>query len=422
MKKWQLILALLSFTLAPTLVVANTETQAFPAKAAPDKQKTRWDVEWDFVSNFNKEVHLLRIVKAAFTYQSADGQTKTINVVRNLQLVEALAPYDDNITFYADLATKDRADKTVAAAEKLLGPPCVAMPAVVAWSGNKNYKIFREVHDDGIRWMKGHGNNVGYRGEKLVLASIFQAVNYVYIMEYNFTDDGRVVTRLGFTAHNYFRRGKGRGNVKDGDVHLHVGSWRMEFDLSEAKADGAGGPTKNDYRLISRRRVGNRFAVVDEPFGSEGGNAAKEGSALWKAEEFTTLRVHSTEVKNAHFRPVSYDLIPSRMGSVRDVRGYGDLAGMSKEQMEFVNSDFWLTVTNPQRTFFHTLVREAANKRELKNQPVTVWYSAPGIHVPRGEDFGPDGANQWQGVALTTWIDFTLRPRDLFDSTPLYGK
>jgi Cu2+-containing amine oxidase len=62
----------------------------------------------------------------------------------------------------------------------------------------------------------------------------------------------------------------------------------------------------------------------------------------------------------------------------------------------------------------------AAHQRELQGQPVTVWYNTPALHVPRGEDFGADGQDQRKGVALTTVIEFTLRPRDLFDSTPFY--
>ena len=83
---------------------------------------------------------------------------------------------------------------------------------------------FREVHDDGIRWLDGFkekpGANRGYRGEKLVLLAGFQAVNYVYLTEFDFTDDGRILCRLGFTAHNLTKR-----DDNGGDVHVHVGCW-----------------------------------------------------------------------------------------------------------------------------------------------------------------------------------------------------
>jgi hypothetical protein len=41
--------------------------------------------------------------------------------------------------------------------------------------------------------------------------------------------------------------------------------------------------------------------------------------------------------------------------------------------------------------------------------------------VPRGDAFGTaDGKASYLGVAITTWTGFTLKPRDLFDGTPLY--
>ena len=39
----------------------------------------------------------------------------------------------------------------------------------------------------------------------------------------------------------------------------------------------------------------------------------------------------------------------------------------------------------------------------------------------RTEDFGTEsGTNSYTGVATTVWAGFILKPRDLFDGTPLY--
>jgi Cu2+-containing amine oxidase len=143
---------------------------------------------------------------------------------------------------------------------------------------------------------------------------------------------------------------------------------------------------------------------------------AVEGKAQWKADEFTVLRVESTKLKNSHQRKIAYDLIPTRYGTVRGLKGIGDV---QKENMDFVNFDFWVTRT-AERIPYHKVPAVASNGRPLAGAPATVWYSAPALHVPRGEDFGKNGGNASAGVALTTWIEFTLRPRDLFDSTPLY--
>ena len=288
-------------------------------------------------------------------------------------------------------------------------------------------KSWREVHDDGLRWMDGYakkaGDNRGYRGEKLVLMAGFQAVNYIYLTEYDFTDDGRIVCRLGFTAHNLDVRGGRYKNQKEGDVHLHVGCWRMDFDLSDVTNPGSplGSAKSNEYRIVNRRFDPNpgwpRFFQEDKPFGE-----GKEGFALWEAEKFTTLRVQSNVVQNAHRRPIAYDLMPVRHGSVR---GLLPRADVKNANMGFINYDFWIThkPAAGYRQSYHEVPGLAANQLPLKGNPATVWYNSPALHVPRTEDFGgPNGTNNQLGLALTSWIEFTLRPRDLFDNTPLYEK
>jgi hypothetical protein len=400
--------------------------QSFPANAPPGKQQSSWEIEWDFVPSINGGAHLLRILRAQFNFKDKNGQWKSVLVAREILLSEAFSAYDDGVTSYMDLnhkpsANDKRADVTILPKPQLV--QCVLPGATVSYSKDESLKILREVHDDGLRWMNGYANksgeNKGYRGEKLVLLAGFQAVNYVYLTEYDFTDDGRIVCRLGFTAHNLRPRGKGNNNVKDGDAHLHVGCWRMNFDLSDVTKpnDPIGGPASNDYRLISRKLdpTGKRFQQYDEAFGD--GN---EGKAEWKANEFTTLRVVSTAVKNAHQRPLAYDLIGSRIGSVRGAFPVGDVRS---ENMDFINYDYWITrspAAGPMQPY-HKVPDLAAKKLPLKGNAATVWYNSPAFHAPRGEDFGVDnGTSNRQGVALTSWIEFTLRPRDLFDGTPFY--
>ena len=415
---------------APIMVVAeNTRTdhlrQTFPARAAEGKYKTAWDIEWDFVPSMNRKVQLLRIVRAKFQYQDNKGQWKSITVARNIELMEAFAAYDDGKTAFLDLAARG-ANLTVAASKSLLGPACVAPGEILAFSHEPKLKIAREVHDDGLRWLSGHAwtedEVKGYRGEKLLLSSFFQAGNYTYAVEFDFTDDGRIIPKLGFTAHNLFNRNGSKQT--EGDVHVHVGCWRLEFDMtvSDSSTTTRGGPTQNDYRLMSRRFdwAGKRFRIADEPFGANGlawETESREGKAQWKAEEFTSLRVQSKEAKNAHTHPIAYDLLPMRTGSIRDLREAGSAKG---KDMDFLNHDFWVT-RGPSKKAYHDVPAIAAGRSPLKDQPATVWYSSPGLHVPRGEDFGGDsGTSSRSGLALMNWVEFTLRPRNLFDSTPLY--
>jgi hypothetical protein len=404
---------------------ADVVLQEFPAKAAPAKIRTAWEVHWDFVPSINGGAQLLRIVSAQFKFKDKNANWKSVMVARDIYLAEAFSAYDDGVTCFMDLFHRPkpgdrRADLTVQPKPQL--EQCILPGETLGYSKNPKLTVLREVHDDGLRWMSGYakapGENRGYRGEKLVLVAGFQAVNYVYLTEYDFTDDGRIVCRLGFTAHNLVVRGQ-RNKIKDGDAHLHVGCWRMDFDLSDVTdpKNPRGGVRSNDYRLVSRRfdAEAKRFKQVDEAFG--GGN---EGKAEWIAKEFTTLRVQSDVVQNAHQRRIAYDLMPSRFGSVRGLLPTLDVAN---ENMDFLHYDFWITHTPAASHLqpFHRVPALAAKGLPLKGNAATVWYSSPAFHAPRTEDFGGDkGMDNTRGLALTTWIEVTLRPRDLFDGTPLY--
>jgi len=393
----------------------NVVRQGFPAAKADaqdlTKSDTAWEIEWDLTSKDNNEQgkdpgSVLRIVSAKFMFKDRNKQAKWVKVAGNLQLAEAFSPYDDMQTAFLDVAKFDFA--TLPAVQDFLGPPCI-VPGKILGSANPHFKdkVYREVHDDGLRWMTGSGPpNRARRGEKLLLWSVFQAGNYCYVLEYQFTDDGRIVSRMGFTGYNFYDRGVSRqGNrIPDGDVHLHIGCWRMDFDLGE--------PARNTYWLVRRLydHQLNRFKVDRE-------QVVVEGKRRWIAEELLTLRVESGTLTNAENRPVAYDLVPARIGSARDLKPTGQAAGLD---MDFVNYDLWLTRTPPQRVPYHELPKLAGG-RVLAGQPTTVWYSSPGMHVPRSEDFGAGGQKR-DGVALTTWVEFTLRPRDLFDSTPLFEK
>ena len=50
---------------------------------------------------------------------------------------------------------------------------------------------------------------------------------------------------------------------------------------------------------------------------------------------------------------------------------------------------------------------------------MVLWHGTPVHHLPRSED-GAEVNGLWKGVALLMWGGFDLRPRDLFDTTPLH--
>jgi len=305
---------------------------------------------------------------------------------------------------------------------KLLGPPCVAPGEVLASADPAmSNKVYKEVHDDGLRWLSdegGDGPDRGRRGEKMLIWAVLYSANYRYLIEYGFADDGVITCRLGATARNL------RPRQPDGsDVHLHVGCWMFEPDLGDPTNPDAGGPEHNVVQLVRRvpvnpGREDGKFKVERRPFGTppctEPDKPALEGPADWVAEEFTTLRVESTVRKNNNPtpQPTSYDLVPVRTGSMRHIQPV----------FEFANHDFWVTAggTGPESRYVEVPSYVGNPPRPVDRTPVTVWHNAAALHVPRAEDFAVDGVSNFPNGAVAAWAGFLLKPRNLFDSTPLF--
>jgi Cu2+-containing amine oxidase len=64
----------------------------------------------------------------------------------------------------------------------------------------------------------------------------------------------------------------------------------------------------------------------------------------------------------------------------------------------------------------------ASGERPLAVERKTLWHSVGALHSPRDEDFGPVVVDAARGAALTEWVGFTLRPRNLFDGTPSFDR
>jgi Copper amine oxidase, enzyme domain len=406
----------------PTQVVR----QGFPARAAdaadPTKSDTAWEIEWDITNARNGPPNfsfvsssILAIRSAKFMYKDRAGQPRWITPVRNLEIGEVFVPYDPGFPRYDDISQMNfwivRADP------RNLGPECVA-PGEILPSPDpyKKDKVYKEVHDDGPRWFSDFsslGQERCRRGEKLLIWSAFFGANYRYIFEYGFGDDGTITCRLGATAHNLLPL-----RPDQSDIHLHVGCWRFDPDLGDPAIGAAfGGPDQNAIQLVRRLPrtpdvPDGRYFLDVQPFGAGRDGIAREGFALWRPEEFTALRIESAVRKNGNPMPhaTAYDLMPFRNGAVRDF----------PSEYDFANKDFWVTWTDPSYTTLTHVAEYAAARRPLEKHAVTVWHNSPLLHAIRAEDLGADGVSNWTGVALTSWSGFMLRPRNLFDSTPLY--
>ncbi|MFO0799102.1 MAG: YbjN domain-containing protein [Gemmataceae bacterium] len=410
----------------------------FPvSKFDPDdasKSETAWEVTWD-IPNLTRrggmsDSRVLRIVSAKFSWKDEKKQPRSLVVARNLMLAEAFSQYDNKETCFLDVAKIGT--PMLKANKDFLGPMCVG-PGKILASTNADHdgKVYQELHYDGLRWMGVYDKVQARGGEKLVLWAAMRSGNYAFLMEYNFTDDGRIVSRLGLTAHNLFDRAvlpKEKGvphramRTKDGDVHAHFGCWRLEFDLHDPDRN-LGGCDQNTIQLVSRKFADGKFGLKPLPFpgvDADGMPATepREGKAKWVATEFTTLRAESKAVKNTRGQPIAYDLVSSRTGAAS---AFLPLGNTKYVDMDFINYDYWVTRTPDVFRHYYKVPTLAAGGRPLAGERATVWHSVGGIHAPRDEDFGPGGVDAARGAALTEWVGFTLKPRNLFDGTPLFA-
>jgi Cu2+-containing amine oxidase len=136
-------------------------------------------------------------------------------------------------------------------------------------------------------------------------------------------------------------------------------------------------------------------------------NKGVEGYEDWNAEKFTMLNIANEKKKNARKMPISYDVVPLRMGNARHY-GNGE---------ECTHHDFWITV-NRKGEMLYPKVHEYVKKgQKIMNADVVLWHSSACHHEPRSED-GEYRKDEFIGATPTAWSGFNLRPRNVFDRTP----
>ncbi|MCI0463364.1 MAG: hypothetical protein L0Z62_40985 [Gemmataceae bacterium] len=356
--------------------------QEFPTNG---EMETAWKVHWQTEKGYG-----LYIKRAWFKRSPTD---RWIQVLGDARISEIFVPYhrgeprfwDVSYNFPLCVMTKDDAGPY----GRLLRTGPDQAPTVV-----------QEIRDRGIIWRGGTPYGEGVRrGQALVLWGCLLAANYRYIIEFGFQDDGAITFRMGSTGRNY--------GGSEYEPHMHNGLWRIDVNLD--------GKDKNSVYLVEH--IEPRSGLADDrgkaksqvtPF-----NNGKEGWADWKAERFTHLRVVNTDPKNRNQRgdPMAYDLIPIRMGNARH---FGDA-----DRERCTEHDFWVTRARPGQLLYIELPDYVARKESVMNSDVVIWHSAPMHHEPRLED-GKMVDDRLEGITHVMWAGFLLRPRNLFEHTPLY--
>jgi primary-amine oxidase len=321
-------------------------------------ERTRWDICWEAVEGPG-----LVIRYAAFR---PSPSAPAVQVLGDARLAEIFVPYHPgtprpfDFDFSLPLQTLGAAD-CPAPQGTLVGDPAVAC---------------RELRDRGLAW-----KNFGQvrRGEEIVLWAVVLAVNYNYVVEWSFHDDGTGVGRAGST-------GPKLGGGTDSRGHMHNFTWRLDVDL--------GGPDLDSVRTTKHSEPLPGTTATDSST-----RLQKDQGVGWRPRQFTSLEITDATLTNAGGHPVSYELIPLRSGT-------------SRHEEAFTKKDFWVTRYNPDEWRGKNLP-QYADGESVVDTDVVVWYTGSTHHESGVRDEERD-------TVPVKWIGFQLVPINVSTRTPFF--
>jgi primary-amine oxidase len=335
--------------------------QSFPVGAP---EQTRWSLCWQ-PQNQNGLV-----ITAAY-FRKSPG-SPWIKVFHDARIAEIFVPYHDDSNRFYDVS--------------LFNFPLIPLnandcPASVGGSVIGGV-VCKEVKDRGLLWKD---DTVVKRGQQLVLWGALDAVNYNYIIEWTFRDDGVILGRLAATAVNY----PGAETVP----HMHGPVWRLDIDLNGSGGDSVG----KSVHTETGKTASDTMTMI-----------TNESGIKWDPLAFNSLHISDSVLKNGRGSTTEYDLMPSREGTPR-------------HDEPFTQNDFWVTKYKYGETLAPSLPKYISDPtaEAVSNTDIVVWYYSGLHHHPRDED-GQVVGDLWKGEALAMWTGFMLMPRNLFDTTPFF--
>ena len=299
-----------------------------------------------------------------------------------------------------------------------VGAPMVATDAICIFERNLGDPAWR--HYDNVI---GTGFE-GRRAVELVLRMGAAIGNYDYFIDWVFTQDGRIKTRIGATGFDGLKGVRAQSMddptaeaettygtlVAPGLVatnHDHFFSVRLDVDV-----DGSDNSVSVD-RLMPTNFEGPRSGWV-------------VASQVARSEQDALLDYDPS-------RPTYWRIVnPNATGPVGNAPGYvlrpgnsvaysllnsGDPAG---QRAGFTQHQLWVTPrVEDQRYAAGMYVNQSegglglpawtAEDRSIENTDIVLWYTAGFHHVPRTEDFP---------IMPSVWHEFELMPFNFFDGNP----
>jgi len=409
-------LALFSLALQSAPADAEELTQYFPVtiKGQPAaKRESGWRINWRVLPPARDKIAQHGYGMAAvWEFQSIDfmkgyrpdGSEDWVRILNRLALAEMYVPYNQYKQEFFDITSY---------AFNMVRPNVNFFPksGIVSGRVHQDGYVLSEIGDDHVRWIdnnnvneRGQPEDRVLRGQVLNVWATFFSENYRYVLRYGFHDDGTISVRVGGTAENFFPLYDKKGVSHDFATHLHMGGWRMEFNLGNSRT--------NTIEIIERDHdQAGRPYTNKRPF-----NGGREGGEVWDPTKFSVLRITSGQTRNRAEPPrlIGYTLRPVRNGSVRT-------------RQDFTKADFWVSRLQPDQSprsqrgvelrFIDVAKNVLPRPEPLQGKAAVVWHQAGLNHIVRNEDYGVTGRKD-QGAAINSWVGFDLVPSNLWHRTP----
>jgi len=338
-----------------------------------DGQKTSWRIRYEV----GKPKPGLLITGGWF---KSTPSAEWFPVIGEIRLSEVFVPYEDGLTQLYDIKSEGAYNILQHTRDDAGTNGCLLHAGFVV----------KELRDTGVLWK--YYDKVR-RGHALVLWCTIGSTNYNYILEFAFGCDGSINCRLGSTGTNLPHR--------ETMGHVHIGCWRIDLNVGE-----------KDHNSVAVVRHAKMKGGKNKESKEQIEFLENEGGIEWHPESYTRIRVESN-AKNSHGNAISYELIPS----------YSGISRPASPRQDFMAYDYWVTPNSAGEIYYCSLPEFVKQNRIVRDTDVVIWCVTSSYHLPRDEDgirsaqLNELGIN---GVALNFWSGFELRPRNLFDSSPLF--
>ena len=349
-----------------------------------------WDMCWSHNKNQGIRYHHI--------YYTPKDATRRM-VLFDASIAQIHVPYDDNGARFHDVSDFGLGD------DGGLNNNLVSLSASECVNGRLGYfnnkaAVCNRIINNGSAYRKGSSQK---SSQLLKVFSISKVGQYIYGIEWDFHDDGRILPSI--VATGALQRFSSTGDASHGWLvdsgnriglaHMHNFYWRLDFDID------ATGTNDVVQEINYDSWQGKRYKTITD--------FTKETARSVNPTSMRSWVVKDSNTNNSKGHKISYEIRLNEAGQ-REI-------GPSFEP--FTNNDFYVTRSRDCEIFAsHNAsvnncntnnLSEFTNNESIVNQDIVVWVGVSFYHMPRSEDAPKMDAHV---------SGFELIPRDWHTSNP----